>query len=339
MNNQKEEWYWIGNYTKNGIEQIHLQGKKATITLQNKDYNNCSYLYKRGKYIYSVVEILKDGEYPGGYVVAYREEGQHLKFISMQKTEGAGPCFVTVDEKRNILYVANYTDGSLIAFLLLPDGTIGKKLYKKEYTKGVSHLHCIAFSENYDDVFVIDLGMDTLYAYKIQYENEVLLLIETSKYVFPKGTEPRHMVLQNQKIYVVTERTCKLYVIQFSKNQELQKRKCLSLLGDKASVTKYDTGCAIKATQHGNYFYVSVRGKNQISVFQNQNGRLTLIQEINCKGDIPRDIALNKEETKLLVANQESNNIAVFQVNRENGQLQYECVLPIVEHPSCILQK
>ena len=74
-----------------------------------------------------------------------------------------------MDPIRNILYLANYGDGSLSAFSLKPDGSIGNILCSQKYTDH-SRIHCICHSYDYHYLFAIDLGDNKLLAYQIDYQ-------------------------------------------------------------------------------------------------------------------------------------------------------------------------
>ena len=80
--------------------------------------------------------------------------------------------------------------------------------------------------------------------------------------------------------------------------------------------------------------YISIRGHNSISVFNIQDDKLELIQNIYCEGDNPRDITIDKYGRNLLCANLNSDNISIFSIN--NGFLKYRKKF-IIEKPSCII--
>ena len=51
------------------------------------------------------------------------------------------------------------------------------------------------------------------------------------------------------------------------------------------------------------------------------DGKLTLMERTSCGGKTPRHIALSPNDRWLLVANQDSNNIAVFARDAKTGKL------------------
>lgn len=326
---------FIGNYSNRGIFLLSLNNnKQLNLISQTKDFENCSYVCTNGDYLYSVVEIQGDEKVDSGYVIAYKIKENHLEFINSTISYGKGPCFSIVDTSRQILYIANYTDGSFVAFKLEKDGIIGKKLYYKKFTE-ISHVHHIQFSKDYKTIYIIDLGTDSIIEYSINYEQDKLDLTEVSKFQFPKKSEPRHMVIdQKDNIYVVTETSCELYKLNHNSNNQLILLDKKSILPEKTIKEKNFTGCAIKILTEIQYIYVSVRGHNSISVFDINNDDIRLIQNISCEGNGPRDISFDKNNKYLMCANQLSNNISIFNV--QNGRLTYEDKYDI-ESPSCII--
>jgi 6-phosphogluconolactonase len=51
------------------------------------------------------------------------------------------------------------------------------------------------------------------------------------------------------------------------------------------------------------------------------DGKLTMMERTSCGGKTPRHIALSPNQSWLLVANQDSNNISVFARDAKTGKL------------------
>src|SRR5699024_12745797 len=78
-------------------------------------------------------------EVENGEVVSFQinREQQQLVELNRKPTKGA-PCYVEVNLEKKILLVANYGNGSIIAYKLDEDGAIGE------------HLNYITYSETKD---------------------------------------------------------------------------------------------------------------------------------------------------------------------------------------------
>ena len=92
-------------------------------------------------------------------------------------------------------------------------------------------------------------------------------------------------------------------------------------------------GCAIKVDNSGQYIYISIRGDNSISVFDIQDGKLKLIQNVDSRGECPKDITIDSYGKYLFCANQNSNKVAIFEI--DSGRLKFKNEFDL-EEPSCI---
>ena len=309
---------FIGNYLA-GIKEYELDENgdlNYLLTIGNVENN--SYLLKYNNYLYSVIEEEK------GKIIQYDFKGNRLSEFSCGKL----PCYLSFDDKRNIIFVANYLSGSFDVFEIDNCGRIIKKLFTKNYGKN-SNVHFVKSVE--DKLYVIDLGKGILYEYYISFNSDKLELIEKDKILFPKDSEPRHLTIDDRgNIFLVTEKSCKLYKLFYQNGKlEIQNSKSIILPTNMCNIN--NTGCAIK--YYKNRVYVSIRGNNSISVFDTEN--LEMIQNIDCGGICPRDISFDKTGRFFLCANQLSNNIAIFTVD-SFGKLSNKNSINI-EKPSCII--
>lgn len=221
--------------------------------------------------------------------------------------------------------------GSIVAYKIEKDGRIGKKLFYKKF-KNNSKIHQIYFSKNYNELYVINIGLNQLIKYDIVYDEDKLKLARKDIFYFEKDTKPRHMVIDKQdNIYVVTEDSCELYKIKCDNEDKFK-------LVEKIAILKKEkdyTGCAIKIDSQSKYIYISIRGKNIIVVFNIEDNRLNMIQSIDCNGKCPRDITLDSKNKYLFCANQKSNDISVFEI--KNGKLKLLEDKYDVYNPTCIV--
>lgn len=327
-----EETLYIGNYTTNGINVMHIKNNKILSNLQfGTQFEINAHVCKYKDYIYCVAENRLDEVLGTGYVVAYKYNNDKVLFLNRKSTLGEGPCYLTIDNKREIIYICNYSTGSIIVYKIEKDGRIGDQLLFQEYSK-TSQIHHVQFSENMEKLFITDIGKNKLIEYLIDYNDEKLSLIYKSEYQFEENTRPRHIAVDNN-VYVVSEDSCELF--KFKNNNQLELLEKCSILEKNVQIEENYTGCAIKIDKHNKYIYVSVRGHNSISVFK-YVPTLELIQSISCGGNCPRDIEFSKDMKHLICANYESNNLSIFSIN--NGLLSFEKSID-VESPTCICVK
>ena len=218
-------------------------------------------------------------------------------------------------------------------FSLNSDKSLGKLIFSKDFTKH-SHIHCVQLSADGNYLFITDLGDDKLLAYKIIYNGISFNLEYCSQYNFSEGSQPRHFVINKDDIFLVTEASCELYHFTFSEIDGFKFLEKFSILTDNVTLSVDYTGCAIKLSEDKRFLYISIRGLDNICVFS-VTPHLELKQHISCYGKTPRDLfVLNNS---LLCANQNSNSISIFDINKKTGELCYNNIFNI-EHPACIIK-
>ena len=97
--------------------------------------------------------------------------------------------------------------------------------------------------------------------------------------------------------------------------------------------------CAdIKISLCGSYLYVTNRGHNSIATFGiADTGKVEIKEPVSCEGDWPRNITIDSNHRILLVANQRSDNIALFLIDKESGLPVYSGESINISSPSCVI--
>ena len=105
-----------------------------------------------------------------------------------------------------------------------------------------------------------------------------------------------------------------------------------------AAAYEGQNACAdIHLSADGKFLYGSNRGENTIVIFEvdSKTGKLSLVGRESVQGYWPLNFTIDPSGNFLLVANQRSNNIAVFQRNIEQGTLAYRIEVSIPA-PVCL---
>ncbi|HBF75877.1 MAG TPA: 6-phosphogluconolactonase, partial [Lactobacillus sp.] len=70
------------------------------------------------------------------------------------------------------------------------------------------------------------------------------------------------------------------------------------------------------------FVYVSNRGYNSIATFKvEDNGELTMIDQIPSEGDFPRDFNFNADESFIILVNQNTDNATLYSRDADTGKL------------------
>ena len=342
----KNTSFYVGTYTNGeskGIYkyQISKEGKLSKIKLV-AETNNPSFLAKTkdNKTLLAVDETNEKGT---GFVKSFKIKKDTLELISKSSSGGAHPCFITVNNKNQVL-VANYSGGNVGFLTLDKQNKLSKLLNIQQHIgKGTTdrqqspHAHSTWFHPNKEEIISVDLGTNELWFSKINEGNNAFTFSNQKKLKLKEGAGPRHLVFHPNKnfIYVLNElnntislvkEKDELYFVDFS----------ISMLPE--GFTEFSKGADIHISKDGKFLYASNRGHNSIVIYgvNLENGNLKLIGFEDVKGINPRNFSLTPENKFLIVANQDSNNITSFKRDEDSGLLVFvdEISAP---NPVCIL--
>lgn len=219
---------------------------------------------------------------------------------------GTPPCFVHYDSVTKTVYDANYHLGTVHAYV---EGILEKTF---QYNTG-SRAHFVQTHPQTEDVYVCDLGLDVIHKYR--------LLNEIATYHTPDKTGPRHIAFHPIKpvLYVFGELSSEIIVLE---DTEFEFKHLQTLSTLPVGEDSIKSGAAIRISSDGRFVYASNRGHDSLSVFTvNDDATLSLIQNISSGGQHPRDFALTPDETHIIVANRDTNNLAVLKRDPQTGTL------------------
>ena len=326
----RKQIIYVGNCSNKGLFKYKFTNGKLKFSTNTNDFERCTYLAKDKKNIYGVLEVCDENNKGNGYIVSYTDNKGKITNTCKKSSYGKGPCHISINKNKDMLFVSNYQDGNFVIYSLNND-SIGEVIYQDLIDPQKSHVH---YSQMLDGNYLVmvDLGTSTIIIYNINDKMK-----EVTRLTLGNNIQPRHLVINKNLIYVVTEITCQLYVLIFQ-DEELKILNKYNLLPQDEKIKDNYTGCAIKISKNKKFIYVSIREHDSISVFKCIESTLKLIQNIKCNGEIPRDIELDKFERYLLVANQNSNNISIFKRNKITGKLRFSNKID-VESPTCIITK
>jgi len=333
----KERVLYVGTYTSGKSEGIYVYQFAPQVGalggFESKKSVNPSFVTidRSRRFLYAVNEV---GEYegkPGGYVSAFEINSisKNLWFLNQQPTQGADPCHLTVDSKRKVLLVANYTGGSVTALPILPDGSLAPASDLKQHEgsgpkdqqKG-PHAHCVILDRFERHALVADLGVDKVMVYR--FNRAAGKLIPARSAELQAGAGPRHLTFHpsGRYLYVINELDSSMAAFKYNEaNGTLTHIDTVSTLPSDFSGVSY---CAdVHVSPSGRFLYGSNRGHNSIVVFEIEprTGKLKLIEHVSTEGDWPRNFTIDPSGKFLLVANQRSDNVVSFNIDEPTGRL------------------
>lgn len=239
---------------------------------------------------------------------------------------------------------ADSDDGTMALFAIREDGSLGELCdvvwHEIERENGkikkIPHLHNCEQSPDGMLFLSCDKGLDVIHKYHLDRENGKLSFLGDT--FVEEGVHPRYGKFHPTLpvFYQNCENSAFLHVWNYeSKTGTLERIQKLPLLFDEEAAASWTAeGAAdLAVTKDGRYLYASIRGLNVLSVFAaSPDGRLALIQNLECQGSNPRGLCLAPDERFLFVMNRDSGSLARF-CRGEDGKLTADGAETVCELP------
>lgn len=302
-------------------------GSVAVTAVRNPSWLICS---SSGRNVYSVIESDHHGGRIGGAVAVLSRDVSSGTLTALQEVPSGGsePVHLVLDPSESFVVVVNYGDGAVAVFPRRPTGTLGVPTQVVMH-KGSSvhpirqagpHPHHACFDPVSGDLFVADLGLDAVIRYTFRDDGHIS---EKSRILLPPGSGPRHVEFHpdGEHLFVLNELASTLALF----------RRIDSSFSPVWSMSTLPPGfrssnqaAAIRISEDGAHVYVSNRGHDSIAVFsfEASTGAAEMIQTVSTRGKTPRDFVFCPDETRILVANQDSDTVTTFRRDR-SGRLEF----------------
>jgi 6-phosphogluconolactonase len=261
-------------------------------------------------------------------------------------TRGSIPCHLVVDKTGKCLVVANYGSGSVAAFPIKPDGSLGEaSAFVQHEGSGVNarqkgpHAHMVQLSEDNRFILVPDLGADQVITYRLN-PAKGTLTAEPKPTRGAPGLGPRHLAFdpQGKFDYLINEMGSAVTAFRFnSSGGSLTPLQTISTLPKEFTGT--NNSAEIEVHPNGKFVYASNRGDDSIAMFSAdaKTGTLTLTGRVPTGGKTPRNFAIDPTGGYLLAANQDSGSIITFRIDKNTGDLTPTGEQVSIPQPVCIL--
>ena len=265
---------YFGTYTKKESKGIYKAqfdpetGNLSDLELVAAEPNPTFIAFSEKGNLYSVGA--QDGK---GGIASFTADFQPLNHVV---EEGAPLCYVSVDDKRQLVYGANYHKGQVLVYKIEADGQLslidqdtheGKGPHENQASP---HVH---FADLTPDQYLItcDLGTDSLHTYEVSDQGKLTLL---HHYQTAPGAGPRHLVFHPhyKTAYLINELNATIDVLFYDGMGEFEHFQTVSTLPEDYDGQKWAS--AIKLSADGKFLYASNRAHNSIVLlFYFQEGK------------------------------------------------------------------
>lgn len=332
--NQASFFLYVGTYGKGiyGYRYDAQTGKPDPLGLL-AEITNPSWVTvdPQHKYLYAVSEL--EG-HVNGEVAAFtinRSTGA-LKPLNSRSSDGEAPCHISVDHSGKVVVAANYGTGTVPVFPIEVDGSLGQSrqtitatgssMNKKR--QAGPHAHETVWAPDNRFLYVPDLGLDQIRAYKFDPAAGTLSAADPAFAKLTPAHGPRHIAISadGKFAYVVNE--LQPVVTVFSRDNgtgALTQTQELSIV--QSGYTGENAPAEIAIDRAGRFLYASNRGPGTISVFSinPSDGSLKPVQTAGTGATWPRGLELDPPGHFMLAGDQKANRFVIFKVDPATGQL------------------
>jgi 6-phosphogluconolactonase len=352
-----DQLLYVGTYTtsdrREGIYLVRMNRQSGKLrrvgALDAGENPSFLAIHPNGRVLYAVNEVEKYNGKASGAVSSFaiaRDTGA-LTRRNEQPSEGAAPCFVSVDRSGRVVLIANYTGGSVALLPIKRDGSLAAAASVEQH-KGTGpnaerqeapHAHSIITDPSNQFVLSADLGADRVFVYRLDLDGKSLRPVEGGDAVMRAGAGPRHLAFHTALplVFVTNELDSTVATLRFdAESGKLSPLDARSTLPVGWKGTNYPAD--IHVAPSGRTLYVSNRGHNSIAVFSvaPATGALALEQVVSTAGTWPRNFSLDPTGRWLLVANQQSDSVVVFARDQESGRLTPTRERIAIPSPACL---
>jgi 6-phosphogluconolactonase len=298
-----------------------------------------------GRCLYAVAETTEFAGRPGGGVAAYARDPASgaVTLLNAVSSGGAEPAHLGLDPSGKFVVVANYGSGSVSVFARETGGALGAMTgLVRHHGSSVDperqagpHPHQISFDPVTGDLLVPDLGLDAVYVYRLG-EDGALTERRSARITVSPGAGPRHLAFHPDGHHLFLVNEMGHTVVVFRRDGDgFVPTDVTSTLPD--GFTGHNQVSGVRVSASGRSVLTANRGHDSIAVFAFDAGTGKLAPTLLAPsgGREPRDLVFTPGDARLLVANQGSHTVTLFDFDEERPRLRFVSGT-VVPAPACL---
>lgn len=296
----------FSGYLKNG-ETIGLYNVSRNLKHKRLDYQsipNPSFVIEGDGYLFTY-EKTSSAIHLHSYIV----QDEEMVPVDKKELPGSNITHLVYSPKNKVLFGCSYHDGTFFGIKVL-DGKFQELItYQKQIDDDrLSRCHQVMLNVDETELAVVNIALDAIYFYditdhKVKYKDIIAL---------PEGCGPRHGVYRGDLLYIITEYSNEIHIINRYTKDTLQ------VVSTIPNFTGTSYGATLFFSHDGKTLYASNRGEDTIAVFKVlDNQLLEYDHAIPVGGKHPRHMILSHDGRYIVSCNKDSNNITIINLLRE----------------------
>ncbi len=252
--------------------------------------------------------------------------------LNQQSTQGKNPVHLALDPTGRFMVVCNHITSTLAVLPINEDGALGPvcnlfelkgKIGPHRVEQPFSKPHEAVFAPDGRYLIVPDKGLDRVFTFTLDPTGQLAPVRPPSVHA-RETSGPRHVAFRpdGQFAYVVNELDCTVTSYRYdAASGALTPMQIIPTLPQ--SFTGDSRASEIEASADGRFIYASNRGFDSVAIFAADpvTGWLSVVDIVRTPGKTPRFFALAPNNRFMFVAHEDSDAIATFAVDQENGRI------------------
>ena len=254
-------------------------------------------------------------------VTIYGRTSAGLTVLGEASTNGVSAAHIALSADGKHLAAANFYSGEVVYFKVADEGILLEppQWFAHDFAEEQSYVHWVGWDNNAQYFYATDFADNSVIVYDVNANGD---LAGEGRVALTLSGGVRHMAFARQPnmVYVLTEYEAEIIVARQTDGGDLQELSRTRTLPEEFDGE--NQAAHIQVSEDGRFVYASNRGHNSIAVLAaSADGEsLSLLQTIQSNGDWPRAFLLVDSLHRLFVANERSDEIAVFAV-ADDGRL------------------
>jgi 6-phosphogluconolactonase len=272
-----------------------------------------------------------------------------LKLINTVSVPGSDFVHLALDQSEQCVIAPNYGQGSILSFKVDPEGKLSEVVSQMQLTghgpiaarQASPHAHGVAIAPNNRFAYINDLGSDRILIFKLNAATAELVANDPPFVAMAAGSGPRHLAFHPREkwAYSINELNSTITFMHWDATSgALRIVADVPTLPPDGDITKNRAGeLAFDST--GRYLYACNRGgaEELLTFSVAKDGRLQLLGRLQTAGKEARHFLVSPDGGYVVVAEQFSNEVAVFTRNRQTGLLTPSDAHYPLDSASCVV--
>jgi 6-phosphogluconolactonase len=273
--------------------------------------------------------------------------GLHL--INTVTVPGADFVHLALDHSERCVIAPNYGQGSILSFRVDPEGQLSGFVSQIQLTghgpnpvrQATPHAHGVAVAPNNRFVYINDLGSDRIFIYKLNPATGELTPNDLPFLAMAAGSGPRHLAFHpnGRWAYSINELNSTITFMHWQAASG-----ALRIVADVPTLppggdVAHNRAGELAFDAAGRFVYACNRGAPEelLTFSVGKDGQLQLLGRLQTAGKEARHFLVSPDGGYVVVAEQFSNEVAVFVRNRQTGLLTASDARYPIDSASCVV--